>query len=125
MRYDPAKAPDPASWLALDESSRAAAVQKFHREARVKLPNVRAHALFHVIVENQLAERVDAVVRAVSRLQSEGLSRHDALHAVGSVLAANMFDLMKGESVPENPQASYEAELDELTAAKWRNEYGQ
>lgn len=127
MRYDPTKPPDPGSWLAQDETERAAAVQRYHRDARIKLPGggARMHALLHVIVENQLAGRVEAVVRAMTRLQGEGLSRHDALHAVASVLAANLYDLLNGEHVPDNPQASYEEELATLTARKWRDEYGQ
>ena len=60
-------------WLALDEQLRIHLAEKFHRKARVKLPNVRAH----VIVENQIAIQHRAVVRAMERLAKQGLSRRD------------------------------------------------
>jgi hypothetical protein len=42
--------------------------------------------VFHVIVENQAAQGLETPVRrTLARLQAEGLSRHDAVHAVGSI----------------------------------------
>ena len=72
----------------MDEAERIRLVEHYHRTARIKLPSVKAHSTFHVIVENQLAENVEPVVRAMNRLTNEGLTRHDALHAIASVLAA-------------------------------------
>jgi len=81
-RYDPDNAPDPAEWLALEELTRIQLVEEHHRLARIKLPNLKAHAIFHAIVENQVAENLDPVVRAMTRLTSEGLNRHEAVHAI-------------------------------------------
>lgn len=58
-RYDPERAPEPAEWLALDEQVRIELAEEHHRLARVKLPNLKAHAVFHAIVENQLAEDLE------------------------------------------------------------------
>ncbi|MBN8436878.1 MAG: hypothetical protein ABTS22_02060, partial [Accumulibacter sp.] len=57
-RYDPDQTPNPKEWLALDEQIRIGLVEKYHRWARVELPNVTIHAAFHAIVENQLAGSV-------------------------------------------------------------------
>ena len=51
VRYDPLNTPDPAAWLALDESERIQLVQDYHRRARVRLPNARVHASMHIVVE--------------------------------------------------------------------------
>ena len=72
--------PDPSAWLVLDEQERIQLAEAHHRAAHIKLPNVKAHACFHPIVENQIAEGLESVVRAMARLMNEGLSRHEALH---------------------------------------------
>jgi hypothetical protein len=119
--YDPLVAPDPDEWLALDEQERIDAVMDFHRNARVRLPNAKVHSVAHVIVENQITEG-DAlpVRRTLERLMGEGLDRHDAIHAIGMVLMEHMSDLMKAGNVEGDPNLSYYAELERLTAAKWR-----
>ena len=53
-RYDPSRSPDPEEWLALDEGERQMLVEAYHRRARIRPPNRRLHAVFHVIVENQI-----------------------------------------------------------------------
>ncbi|MGA9672463.1 MAG: hypothetical protein WBQ94_24830, partial [Terracidiphilus sp.] len=85
--YNPERAPEPEAWLELDEQERILLVENYHRPARIKLPNRKAHAVFHVIVENQIAMNLEPVVRAMARLMKEGLTRHDAVHAIGSVVA--------------------------------------
>ena len=54
-----------------------------------------AHAALHAIVENQIALNLEPVVRAMHRLRNEGLTRHDAVHAIGSVVAEHLFDILK------------------------------
>ena len=71
--YDPNNSPDPKGWLALDEKIRIELVEEYHRLARIKLPNLATHAVFHSIVENQIAENLESVVRAMARLTAEGL----------------------------------------------------
>lgn len=125
-RYDPDFAPDPTSWLALDEQERIERVETHHRAARIKLPNAKVHAVFHAIVENQIAEGLESVVRAMARLQHEGLSRHDALHAIASVSAGQIFEAMKSkhQDAADTAQARYDAAVERLTAKSWREEYG-
>jgi hypothetical protein len=123
LRYDPDRAPDRQSWLAADESERITAAQRWHERARVELPNVKVHAIFHVIVENQIAEDLECVIRAMPRLQKQGLSRHDALHAVGSVLAAHIYELLSsppGSLKQSEVQARYNAEVERLSAKAWQ-----
>jgi hypothetical protein len=75
-------APNRDVWLATDEQERIDAVLKSHRLARIELPNKQLHASVHSIVENQLAEKVASVVEAMPRLMKEGLTRHEAVHAL-------------------------------------------
>ena len=51
--YNPGCAPEPESWLELDEQERIALVETYHLVARIKLPNVTAHAALHAIVETR------------------------------------------------------------------------
>jgi hypothetical protein len=119
-RYDAEVQPVPAEWLAVDEQRRISLVEKYHRESRVKLPSLKAHAVFHVIIENQLAEGLEPVVRAMARLKSEGLSRHESLHAVGSVLAEHVHGLMNGKVNEHEAQAIYNAAVERLSGKEWR-----
>ena len=92
--YNPESAPEPAAWLELDEQERIGLIEAWHRAAHIRLPNVTAHAAFHTVVENQIAMNLEPVVRAMHRLTKEGLTRHDAIHAIGSVLAEHLFDIL-------------------------------
>ena len=124
MRYDPTVPPKPTEWLALDEGEQIALVEKYHRRAGIDLPNATLHALSHTTVERQLAARLSPVVSALQRLQAEGLDRHDAIHAIGSVLAEHMRQLLIGELDLPDPNPVYFAALDRLSATSWRREYG-
>ena len=120
--YTPDCTPEPASWLELDEQERIVLVETYHRVARIKLPNVTAHASLHAIVENQIALNLDPVVRAMHRLGKEGLTRHDAVHAIGSVVAEHLFDMLKTNQNDDAAalQARYDAAVERLSAASWR-----
>jgi len=120
-RYDPERPPNAREWLALDEQMRIGLAEKFHRTARIKLPNLKAHAIFHTIIENQIAEGHESVVRAMARLAAEGHSRHDALHAVGTVLAVHIHDVFNDKVSTDNSNAVYSAAVERLTAKTWRD----
>ena len=124
--YEPEVPPDPAEWLALDEQERIELAEAHHRTARIKLPHVKLHAVFHAIIENQIAEGLDPVLRAMKRLANEGLSRHDAIHAIASVCAEHLFEAMtsKDQDIAAMAQARYNAAVERLTARSWRREYG-
>jgi hypothetical protein len=120
-RYDPNNPPDPDEWLAIDEALRIDMVSSFHRRAGFRLPSLGTHSTIHVIIENQLAAAEPVVVETLERLQRDGLDRHDAIHAIGSVLAAHMYELMKGQMPPGlDPNSEYFKSLEMLTAAGWR-----
>jgi hypothetical protein len=118
--YDPMNAPEPTAWLALDEQERISLVRTHHRASGIELENETLHAAMHVIVENQLAEQDEPVHQTLGRLQSDGLDRHDALHAVGRVLAAHVWKVMSaGTEASASPEKYYRG-LKKLTAKKWR-----
>jgi hypothetical protein len=120
MKYDPLKAPEPEEWLALDEGERMQLVEAYHRRAGVRLPNVAAHAAIHAVVESQIAMGDEIPVRSTAqRLMAEGLDRHDAIHAIGSVLAGFMNDLLRNPASDADPNEGYFAELQQLTARGW------
>jgi hypothetical protein len=119
--YDPSIAPDPAAWLELDEDERLEMVRAYHRRRRIKLPNLDAHALTHAVIENQLAESLVPASSALDRLLAEGLDRHEAVHALGSVLMEHIWNLTNKPLGDGDPNAPYVAALDKLTAASWRN----
>jgi hypothetical protein len=120
LEYNPDSQPDAQVWLRVDENRRIQLVEEYHRRARVKLPNIKVHAVFHAVVENQLAENLDPVVRAMARLRKEGLSRHDGIHAISTVLAEHMYDLFHDDANVDNSQAIYYAAIEQLTARSWR-----
>ncbi len=120
--YDPEKPPNAADWMNLDEGERIDLVESYHRRHKIRLPNLRIHSVIHVVVENQLALREELVVATLARLQEEGLDRHEALHAIGSVLAKHLFAILKGEVQDrgEETNREYFEGLKRITAESWR-----
>ena len=119
--YDPDTTLIGSDWLKLDEGERIELVSSYHRRKKIRLPNSQLHAVIHVIVENQLALEEQTVITTLTRLQHEGLSRHDALHAIGSVLAEDLYELMREDSTSESQvRARYFARLEKLRALDWR-----
>jgi len=121
--YDPGSSPDPKRWLALEEPDRLDLVQTAV-DNEPGVPNPKLHAAFHLIVENQAAMGDETPVAAtLERLVNEGLDRHEAVHAVGSVLSSHVFRVLElgGEALDGGePNESYWLDLDSLTAARWR-----
>ena len=117
--YDPLNAPDPDDWQSMGEDECMMLVTEYHRQAGVELPNERIHAAVHVVVENQIALGDEtSAPAALERLMREGLDRHEAIHAVGSVLADYMQALVLGDAAP-GATGRYNEELEKLTAAEW------
>ena len=94
--YDPERPPDLSEWLDLEDEQRVERVVSFHRDSGIEVLNVRLHAAIHVVVENQIAAGEPVVTETIGRLQREGLSRHEAVHAVGSVAAEHLRDVLLG-----------------------------
>jgi hypothetical protein len=119
--YDPEKGPQPGKWLAMDESERVAAVESYHRHHRIQLPRATLHATIHLVVENQVALGEGVVVETLARLRSEGLTRHEAVHAIGTVLAEQIFHALKsGSGAQLDMSKSYLERVRRLTADEWR-----
>jgi hypothetical protein len=120
MRYDADNAPDPEEWLALGEQERIDQVMAYHRRNRLHVgQSAKAHAATHVVIENQAAAGdATAVPATLARLMQEGLERHDAIHAIGSVLMQIVFD-MSTKHRDFNAE-EYSRELAALTAESWR-----
>jgi hypothetical protein len=121
--YDADRAPAAAEWLETDEAERMELVSAYHRREQIQVPNAQLHAVIHVIVENQLALGEGVVVNALARLQADALSRHDALHAIGSVLAVDLYQLMRESTDTGDVYSRYLERLDKLTAAQWRADH--
>lgn len=126
MKYDPLIAPDPKKWLKTDEEERIQSVLDYHTRMGIKLPNEYLHAVVHTIVENQAALGDETPVeQALRRLMGEKLDRHEAIHAVGSVLAEYIMKAMEGGDWEKaNFNADYYEEVRQLTAKKWMERYG-
>ncbi len=119
-QYDPLQTPDPAEWQALDEQERIDLILEYHQNQNVELPNEILHAASHAIIENQLALDVEPVGETLNRLMNEGLDRHEAIHAIGSVLAGNIFNFMQGNTGSGDINQEYANRLKKLTAKGWR-----
>ena len=119
--YDPDRAPAADEWLAREEGLRLGLVAAFHRQDQIPSPNARLHAAIHVVVENQLALGETTVVDTLARLRGEGLSRHEAVHAIGSVLAERLVAALRGELTSDTLPTAYLKSLQSLTAEGWKN----
>jgi hypothetical protein len=118
MRYNPKKTPDPEKWNASEETERLFAIERSHKK---NMPQLRLHAAIHMVVENQVALGDETPVRqTLDRLQEEGLDRHDAIHAIGSILAGHLHGIMTdGGNGDVNKE--YFSRIKKLTAEAWRN----
>jgi len=120
-KYLPLTSPDPQEWLSLDESERIDLVRVFHAKTGGLEPMeaLNMHSAIHVLVENQIAMEVEPVPATVSRLIRQGLDRHEAIHAIGAVISAEVYELQQKNRVPSN-QGVYRRRLEKLTAKRWR-----
>ena len=120
--YDPAVDPNPAEWLALDEVDRISLVEDYHKEAGIEVPNLLLHATVHVTVETQVAMGEELPVRrTLHRLIREGLDRHDAIHAIGSILAEHVVKIVKETGKgSDDPNPRYFGAVERLTARRWK-----
>jgi hypothetical protein len=119
--YDPGTDPQADQWLATGEAERIAAVGAYHRRQRILLPRPTLHATIHTAVENQLALGEHVVIEALARLRSGGLTRHEAVHAIGMVLAEQIYDVLNDETAGQSDlNRPYLGRVKQLTAEQWR-----
>ncbi len=120
-RYDPLEAPDAKQWLALDEDERIQLALDYHVRARAELPSAHVHATLHAVVENQVALGDETPVRRkVQQLMAQGLNRHDAIHAIASVLIKYLYGAAQGGAPTGDPNQRYYSALKRLNARQWR-----
>lgn len=110
----------------MDESERIDLARRSQRQDE-DLPNPRLHAATHTIVENQVALGPETPVAAtLERLLTEGLERHDAIHAIGSVLASFAYQAMQPTAATDTSevdlQEAYWHDLAGLSAQSWRRD---
>jgi hypothetical protein len=102
--------------------------QIIEEHARNPHPNLdrdamRAHVMIHEMVERQLADgEPPEVSEALHRLLAGGLSRHEAVHAIGTIVAKEAVRMMK-DNRPLNTEA-YTRELAKLTVESYRKSLG-
>jgi hypothetical protein len=120
MKYDADGKWDVREWSSLSEEEQLNLVVDYHRREDIELPDERVHAVFHVIVERQvsLGDEFPAAAKLEDLLR-EGLDRHDAIHAIGSVLAEHIYDLLTMDSDESDPSPRYLEALERLTAESW------
>ena len=84
------------------------------------------HATFHVTVENQIALGDDFPVESkLNQLMQEGLDRHEALHAIGLVLAEHIYGMLYEDSELDDPNIANIEAIKHLTAKSWRESYSE
>ena len=93
QEYDPEKTPNPKEWLALDEWECTNLIVDYHDSAEVELPNPQLHAIFHTIVENQIAMGEKVAIRTLRCLMKEGLNRVGWINSIRFALYALILEM--------------------------------
>lgn len=111
--------PGDSFWADLSEEEQIHAIIQHHRLRNIELPDAQLHALTHLLVEQHLAcGKSPVAVASLRRLVGEGLSRHEAVHAIGWVLTTTMHELSTGE-LDGDLNVTYEQRLDLLPESWW------
>ena len=115
--YRASKEPDPATWLALDESHRLVLIEEYVEEFEKEISDeaIRIHASAHLTVENQLAMNEKETVDAYLRLRRQGLKRHETIHAIGAIIIEDIYEVVNNDQ----PSFRYKNRLRKLTAKRW------
>ena len=123
LTYDARRAPNESHWLERGEDERLDAVRRFHVTPPLPHelpPSLEAHAAIHAVIETQLASGdPPEAKRALGRLLSEGVTRHDAIHALGSTFASGVWEVAEGDPKSFDVDA-YKRALQSLDHAHWR-----
>ena len=121
LLYDPndSRGPEKQRFQDAGEDAQLAAIATYHRLADEEVgESIRLHCVMHLVVETQLMLGEPPQARVTfDRLRAEGLDRHDAVHALGFVVAEQLFQASRGEEVSEE---AYMQALAALTAESWR-----
>jgi hypothetical protein len=119
--YDPDVGPDPVHWLALEEAERLRQAKDYHQRHDTLLAEPEIHAAVHVVIENQIATGDETPAQgALERLMAEGLTRHEAVHALGSVLTEMIVAVANDKEVERFRADAYNGAIARITAEDWR-----
>lgn len=118
-QYDPETPPEPEEWLALAPEARRRLVEDYYARAAGFGGSLEVHARVHATIETQLAEQITPVKAAFMRLRDNGLTRHEALRAIGSVLARRIRRIENPEDLTSHANREYFSALEMLTADAW------
>lgn len=120
--YDPNLNIDPMKWGSLDDDQKLQLVEEYHEQFDPDLPDLALHSVLHTIVENQIALGDETpATAALARVESEGLDRHDAVHAIASVLVSYLHEMLGASDIKNHNDQYFEA-LTKLTAESWRSQ---
>lgn len=90
----------------MDEGERIERVRLAHARSGAAVgENPQAHALMHVVVESQLAEGYAPAVAAYERFRASGVDRHNTIHALASVVAAHIMEMLQEQKPFDDAQA--------------------
>jgi len=121
--YNPDHPINSEEWLAIDEERRLALVDEYHEGMFDSAQQRRLHSSIQTTVENQIAMGDETPARAtLERLMKEDdLGRHEAIHAVGSVLAGLLHEAITGKQNFSNEV--YGKQLAGLTRKSWEAQF--
>lgn len=118
--YNPLKAQNRRSWLSMDEAERVELIRQYHEQNGEYGESLDTHAAIHCAVETQISMETPVVCEALGRLLDQGLNRHDAIHAIGTVLAEHIHDLLsQKEDAETDPNEQYYERLSRFNADDW------
>jgi hypothetical protein len=118
--YDPATAPNSREWLSIDEAERIELVRQYHEDHGDYGESLEMHAGIHAVVETQIAMDIAEVRKTLQRLRKQGLNRHDAIHAIGTVLAEHMHALVTSDETPTgDANEKYYEQLSKFNVSAW------
>jgi hypothetical protein len=107
----------------MSEDEQIYVVSRYHRRRRPRAPKPEFHVAVHVIVETQIAQDDPALVApTVARLQAEGLDRHQAVHAVATILTPLLASAGNESMSSEELAKAYDEGLARMTAERWRRQ---
>ena len=104
--HDPDLSVNAEEWLEMDEAVRLDLIVKHHQKSSESEPEGgwELHSTLHCVVENQIALATENVRETLAKLIRQGLSRHDAIHAIGTVVSEDLFEMSKDKKVWDSTQ---------------------
>ena len=120
IAHNPNKQVDAEDWLEVDEDTHLREIVEFHQGLTEAEPESGwvLHSTLHCVVENQIALGTENVGETLAKLQRQGLSRHEAIHAIGAVVGEDLFEMSSDKRVWDGTK--YRRRLEKLSAKRWR-----